>query len=277
MALRMLQGVRPEQAATQLQSVAQRAKNLASGSAGRDLPLCQNDYLQWVNEAELHLRAIFIEPTTWQGLYTDAHWHARRLGASSPRWGELLNTELEAQAIRLTDLSGRLQRFADHLTAAPGTFVLLDTNVLLHFQPPEQVDWVTVTDLEAIRLVLPLRVIEELDEKKYLARPKIADRARRLLSQLRERLNADEGTPAQLRDGVTIEVPVDDEPRQRRLDADQEILETARDLQWAGASVVLVTDDTGMHIRARAMELRVVDMPEQYLRQQVQAEGEDTE
>jgi predicted ribonuclease YlaK len=97
--------------------------------------------------------------------------------------------------------------------------------------------------------VLPRRVVEELDQKKYTARDDLADRTRRLLSQLPTQLVPTKGGPAPLRDGVTIEIPVDDEPRARTLDGDQEVLDTCRELRSCGQRFVLVTGDTGMTMR----------------------------
>jgi hypothetical protein len=37
--------------------------------------------------------------------------------------------------------------------AAPGTCVVFDTNVLLHYQPLDQIDWLTELDERAVRLV----------------------------------------------------------------------------------------------------------------------------
>ena len=70
------------------------------------------------------------------------------------------------------------------------------------------------------------------------------------------------GGPVALRDGVTIEIPVDDEPRSVTLDADHEILDVCRELRSGGQRVVIVTDDTGMTCRAWAQSTEVMSMPE---------------
>lgn len=117
-----------------------------------------------------------------------------------------------------------------------------------------------------VRLVLPLRVVEELDEKKYTARSGLADRARRLLSQLRTKIADSDDSQVPLGDGAVLEVYVPGEPRQRTADADQEVLNTCLQLQAAGADLYLVTDDAGLHIRAHAQDLAVCPMPANYLR-----------
>lgn len=255
-----------------LQERAVEGRNLVGSSAGQSVPVHQNRYLEWVATAEIELRNIFTDPSTWQRLYGDRYWHIRSLTAESPRAIELINDEGKDQAAWLERLALRLRALADRLDLAPGRLTVLDTHVLLHGLPPDQIPWQEIVGADNVRLVLPLRVIEELDAKKYTAREDLADRARRLLSQLRSMLAPTAGSPVELRGGVTIELPVDDEPRHRNLDADQEILETCQELQSAGAPVVLVSDDTGMFLRATAVGLTVVALPEQYLRRRPQPE-----
>jgi predicted ribonuclease YlaK len=110
-------------------------------------------------------------------------------------------------------------------------------------------------------------VIEELDAKKYAQRRDLADRARRILPQLL-RVVGTGGSPGELRDGVTIEVPVDPGLRRRPADADEEVLSTCHELQQlTGRDITLVTADTGMRLRAQAHGLVVLTMPETYERQ----------
>lgn len=259
-------GTRPGDAERRLRETAKHGRNLVGSSAGQSVAIHQNSYLSWVGTAETQLRNVFVDPVAWEHLYDDRHWQIYTLTQTSPRAIELINTAATVQATWIEDLAGRLKRLADRLVAAPGQLCVLDTHVLLHFLPPDQVDWQKVVGTTAVRLVLPLRVVEELDEKKYTGRDDLADRARRLLSQLRSQLSPTAGAPTQLRDGVTIEVPVDDAPRRRTVDADQEILDTCRELQAGGPPVVLVSDDTGVTLRAISAGLRVVAMPEEYLR-----------
>jgi len=70
-----------------------------------------------------------------------------------------------------------------------------------------------------------------------------------------------------VRDDVTIEVLVEDEPRRRTVDADQEILDANSGLTAVDADVVLVTDDAARDMRGDALGLSVCGMPAQYLRQ----------
>lgn len=263
-------GIQPADAERRLRETATQGRNLVGSSAGQAVSIHQNNFLAWVGIAETQLRNVFIDPIAWERLYDERHWQIYGLTQASPRGIELMNTAATVQAAWLDELADRVKRLADRLVAAPGQLTVVDTHVLLHFLPPEQIDWPSVVGTPTVRLVLPLRVVEELDEKKYTARDDLADRARRLLSQLRTQLAPTAGAPTSLQAEVTIEVPVGDGPRRRTVDADQEILDTCRELKSGGGPVVLVTDDTGMTLRAVSTGIQVIPMPEHYLRRKPQ-------
>jgi hypothetical protein len=266
MTLYLRDGQRATDSARNLRDCAVDGHNIAGSSAGQSVRLHRNAHLAWAGTAETQLRNVFTDSSTWRRLYGDRYWHIRNLDRESPRAMELINDEANEQASWLEELADRLTRLADRLAAAPGQLTVLDTNILLHFEPPDQVDWNEVVGHPEVRLVLPLRVVEELDEKKYTARDNLADRARRLLSTLRSQLSPTAGGPVKLRDGVTIEVPIDDGPRARTLDADQEILDVCHELGSGGQPVLLVSADTGMWLRATALGIEVVSMPDHYRR-----------
>jgi hypothetical protein len=228
-------------------------------------------YLNWVDAAEGQVRNLFTDLGTRNHLRSTAYWMIRT--DQDFRAIELINTEATEQVAWLRNLADQLSELEQRLKAAPGIITVLDTNALLHYQPPEQIDWLKVVSVQRVRLVLPLRVIEELDEKKYARRQDdVPDRARRLLSQLWARLAPTAGKPVELREHVTIEVPIDTGPRARPLDADQEILDTCEELSNVGQEVVLVTGDTGIGVRALAIPVKVVQMPDDYLRNKPQPE-----
>lgn len=235
----------------------------------------QNAYLAWINSVESLLRSLFIDPEVWKHLYDDRHWQIYNLHKESLRSNELIHTAISVQTTWLSELADRLKRLTDRVKVAPGLLTVLDTNILLHYLPLKEIKWSSIVDSQQVCLILPLRVIEEMDEKKYTARDDLADRARRVLSQLRSLLTESKGEPTELCDNVTIEVSVYDEPRRRTLDADQEILDYCRELVSSEGNVVLVTGDIGMQLRACASGIKVVDMPEKWLRRKPKpADGE---
>ena len=238
------------------------------GQAGSGVSGPQSKYVAEVEVIEAQLRTVFTDPDVWNHLYGERYWAIRSLTSSSIRPMPLIGGAVQDQIRHVERLMDRVVRLRDRLAAAPGPITVLDTNVLLHYLPPSQIDWTEVVKKDAARLVLPLRVVEELDIKKYQARDDLADRSRRLLSDLWRILAPTAGAPLALpgRPGVTIEVPVEDGPRQRHLDADTEILDECSSLRAVGRPVTLVTGDTGMSIRATARQIDVVQMPEKYLR-----------
>jgi hypothetical protein len=262
MSLGLRRGVSLDQVLTDLRRITMEGRN----PLPMQFEFALNHYLVWVNSAESTLGNYFTDSGLEAPLRGVTHWHIRSNLGGDRRWAELLSQEMSAQAGRLEALMDEVKALQTRLDAVPGVFAVLDTHVLLHYQPPEQVRWSEVVGEKEIRLVVPLRVIEELDAKKYAGRADLADRARRLLTRLREMLAQTAGLPVRLADGVTIEVPVEHGPRSRHLDADYEILQTCVELQAVQRPVVLVTDDTGLAIRAANADVQWVAMPVHYLR-----------
>lgn len=243
--------------------------NVSRGLAGMNAANAINRYLQWVSGVEPMLKNIFVDPEVWNRLRGETFWRIRELTDFSPRWQELISHEAEVQAGRIDALLDEILAVERLLDAVPGLLSVIDTNVLLEHQAPEQVKWVEVIGSTPVRLVIPLRVLDELDEKKYTARDDRADWARRLLGRLWTALGPVGATPVPLTDGVTVEVPVTDGPRRRTVDADQEVIDTCEAIRRLDRPVVLVTADYGMCIRASALGIAVKRMPEKYLRRQV--------
>ena len=268
MALPLKDNVKLDRAIQELRDQAGQVGGLAVGGV-TSADDRRTDYLNTVAAAEAQLRNLFTDAAIWTRLRGERHWMICSVSSSNPNLARLITDEAEEQERYLGELADRLDRFASRVDAAPGDLVVLDTNVLLHYEPPWQVKWHDVLGSPTgVRLVLPLRVIEELDMAKYRERDKIAQRARDLLSQLWKMLEASKGgpTPLEGKPGITVEVFLDDEPRRRTLDADAEILEECRTLRAVGRPGSLVTADTGLSIRASALGIPVVPMPDDYLR-----------
>jgi hypothetical protein len=265
-AFRLHEGTNLTMAVGQLSECVTKGRDLASSSGGEDEGHHLNRYLTWAGATEAQLRNVFTDLAILHHLRTTAYWAIRNALFQPFRVTQLINTEATEQASWLEALTYQLQALDRRLDAAPGQAMVLDTNVLLHYEPPWEVAWPTVVRQDEVRLIVPLRVIEELDEKKYTSRADLADRARRLLSRLWGSLGESAGAPVPLRENVTIEVPVEEGRRVRASDADEEILESCEQLRNVGRPAILVTGDTGMSLRAKARRLEVIPMPEKYLR-----------
>ena len=264
MVLRLRDHTDLAQAAQSVRGAVARAQNLQGSTT--DLEAFASQYVQWVDETERVLRAFFLDPETWEGLLTQRYWHITRIDEASFRPWDVLRREVATQCERLEKLALQVDAYSERLEAAPGLMTVLDTNVLLHYQTPRSVSWREVVSADQVRLILPLRVIEELDEKKYLTTAHTADRARRILRQLWALLEDSAGSPVPLKTDVTVEVPLDDGPRHRPKDADQEVLDLCRDLIAVGKPLVLVTADIGLSLRAKACGVSVCRMPDCYRR-----------
>ncbi|PQJ33601.1 hypothetical protein BSZ35_02405 [Salinibacter sp. 10B] len=69
------------------------------------------------------------------------------------------------------------------------TYAILDTNFFLHFKQIEDVDWREMLDADSVKLVIPRRMIEELDEKKDEgSSEKLRDRARKAQGNIEQYL-----------------------------------------------------------------------------------------
>jgi rRNA-processing protein FCF1 len=270
--LRLKPGVDPRVATLTLDQLINEGRNVIASVAGGTgigpgaLPLAEA-YVRWLEGVETHLQVLTFDFSVVDALQTGRYWRIRQLH-EEPIWPtQLVRAEIGQQTSWLEALRDDLQLRIDRVAAAPGDPTVLDTNVLLEFVPPVQIDWTAVIPSPAVRLVIPLRVVEELDVLKYdRRRQDRAERARSVLPQL-ETSVGNAGTPQELRANTTIEVLIEPSPRHRPTDADEEVLETCRELQQYGQQRVwLVTADTAMRLRAQALNVAVVPMPNEYSR-----------
>ena len=247
-----------------LRERAREARNIQSRSAPSAVDL-RDRYLVWADDTERLLRSIF-DSVSIEEVHTDRFWHIREMTVESARPWELLNTEIVLQADRLDGIADRIEADAQRLAAAPGRVVVPDTNVFLHFRRFDAIDWPAVIGEAPVRLVIPLRVVEELDEKKASRRRDLADRATGVLARLEAIVGPSGGAPVKLADGVTVEVVMDADfgshDRYRAGAGDSEVIDTCESLAFlTGKSVTLVTGDVSMRLRAVVRGVTAVPMP----------------
>jgi rRNA-processing protein FCF1 len=272
-------GVDPAQAIEALRGCGINGRNLSaatpltgiSPAAFADhMQRLQSRYIEWVEAVQAQLQNLTDDPAVLGMLHTAAYWEIRQLIPTSPRPVPLIQWETERQIRNLDQLRDDLARRRDRAeAAASGHITVVDTNVLLHYQLPDQIDWSAVVAHAEVRLVIPLRVIEELDAIKFSGQRAARDKARSLLPKLRALVGA-KGYPKSLREGATIEIFVEPGPRPRvpAADADTEIIETAHDLaRLTRRQVTIVTGDTGMSLRAETEGITVIMMPDRYRRE----------
>ena len=120
-------------------------------------------YVDWLAGVENQLQAVTLDFDVVEALHTSRYWRIVQLHEEPQRPVELVRAEIQQQTGWLEALRNDLQLRLNRIAGASGNPTVLDTNVLLRFIPPREVDWVSVTGWPLVRLIVPLRVIEELD------------------------------------------------------------------------------------------------------------------
>lgn len=178
----------------------------------------------------------------------------------------LVNAEVKAKADTFRRLADELKATRDRMRRAAGTPVVPDSNILLHCHRPDNVAWVSGVS-DAARIMRPLRVIEELDMKKYSDSKRLTQAARELLPWIESHFPKGDEGPVRIRTTATLEILLADRPRYRPDDADEEILEVAHEVRhMTGSRVVLLTNDTGMRLRGLSEQLEVLRPLPEWLR-----------
>jgi rRNA-processing protein FCF1 len=245
-------------------------KELKSGvdnvrTGGGQMHHRQRAYLEWVETAELQLRRIFVSSEQWQSLQTNRYWYIRSLlAAKDPRPHPVIGAEAEWQFIRLermeqalTDTSGLLDLPAGWVALVP------DTNVLVHSLRFDQVKWDELLG-SPVRLILPVVVLDELDDLSYRSNP-ATDRAKGVLKTLRMKLRKAPSLESafKLTERVALQLfanPVGHSPRSNR--DDELLVRTEFIASFLGERVSLATGDLGMQLRASVRNVKVFLMPE---------------
>lgn len=266
-------GVTPEQALEILDALMGELRNLPAKSvvtadAWETFRRRQRDYIAWIDLAEGQLGNFTDGMSIDSLLHTRGYWAIREAHPQTPWAGHLIESEIKLLKAGLERPAEDLKRRIGRARAASGHIAVVDTHVLLHFLPPEQVDWKEIVGVEPVRLFLPVTVVDELDELKYTGKDKVRGKARAALTNI-ERAVGPGGSPGSVREGVTIEVELAFSDNPRDPDADRSIISVCAELEQLSGDtgqVSLVTGDAGMRLRAAQRDVKVVPMPDKYLR-----------
>jgi rRNA-processing protein FCF1 len=255
-----------EGALDMISDLTQRAGSLHR-SPGDPSELQQN-YLIWVEDAEHQLDAWFESPSVWQELLTERYWSIR--GRLGPRLDPLIEAERSWQTQRLKGIAADLKREHEAFALPAGCVAVVpDTNVLLHRQRFDYIPWPEVLGASAVRLVIPLIVLEQLDRQTYRAEGNVPERAKGVIAHIRSSWDVNGAlkpeSPAEVRDGVTLQALTDPPGHQRRGNEDDEILDRVEHLVTvATGRVVVATLDIGMEVRAATRGLENITVPDKY-------------
>ncbi len=234
----------------------------------------RDDYVRWATTTEAQLRSL-LQSADARSFFEDAR---HRDICSMPPGNQLtplIYDDLRAKTQDLNEAVAYLEGLRDRMRRAPGLPIVVDSNVLLQWHRPDHVNWAALVKISA-RVMLPLRVIEEIDAKKYSGNARLRTRARNVLPWINGLFPEGDTGPVPLRPDATIELILEDRPRHRPDDADEEILDVShRVVQFAGSGK-LMTGDTAMRVRAMTEGLEVLfvseDQTGRWLDRQIDAE-----
>jgi hypothetical protein len=266
MTVRLARGVDPKEAIRALDSAATDLENKrASTPNAGDL---RNVYQQWADIQHSALRQYLGLARADELIQGRFYWYALTMDTAETGATGRLYQGMTNEAVRVREIATELKTLMAVLTAPEGWHTaVIDTNALVLVKPPWDVDWAKLVGATPLRLLLPLRVIEELDKHKYGNEKTITRVARALLPQLEKRLTENHLTKLTVNDRLTIEVPIIPGFRDRTLHADEEILRLCEDIQQFGhQALTLVTDDTSMRIQARARGITTVGIANEFRR-----------
>lgn len=235
------------------------------GSPNSQPILAAQNYLLWAENAEAQLRAYFRDRDIARGLHTERYWRIRSMSESTHRPQPLIVGEVDDQELSLKSFRDQLDHYRTMLDPRESErMIVLDTNVFVHGLPFQQVRWNEQFSERRVRILLPLVVIDELDNLKNRGNHEAGG----VLRDLDGLLPANAALSiVRLRDNVTLQLV--DEPRghARLTNLDDEIVQQSSYFSSvAGAPVTVVTQDRGMRVRAEAAGLPVLMLPNELKR-----------
>ncbi|MGI5155802.1 PIN domain-containing protein [Microbispora sp. CA-102843] len=227
-------------------------------------------YLRAVDNASPLLAQSFAEPDLAGGLLTPTYWQIFGGNGSPSDLMRAVSREIDTQ-LKTLELAKQELGKLKALASRPGLPVVLDTNILVWWAQPGDVDWSGVLagqgiEATAVRLVVPIVVIDELDRQKY-GDGVLAQRAAKAIRYLDRKLTGSgPGAAVPLTKNATLEVAIDSVRDRAGMDADWRILMCAADLDQLRpeAGTRVLTNDTNMRLRALHLGLRTLTLPEKY-------------
>lgn len=262
--MRPRNGVALAEAVRRLREVEAEGGNVPSSSTAA--AAVRANFVNWVHAAEQVLQSLFTS-VPLDRLHTERFWRIHgAAGEALDTTYQLIRDELDVQLSWLKQIIAMLEEEAARAVSAGATIGVLDTNALLHYRLFTELPWCDVLGSTSVRLVVPLRVVDELDAKKASRRKDLADRAATVLAHLERSVGARMGAPVAVQEGTEIEVyrPAAFVPDQRGpIDPDTEILDVCETLTFfAAAPAHIVTGDYGMRLRAKARNVPVARIPD---------------
>ena len=223
-------------------------------------------YVKWSIEAEGRLLSVLHRDEVLS-LFSNPRHRDISLMPAGEQLSRSVHAEVSLKRELFESMSGELKGMRTRLAKSPGRPAVVDTNFMVHCLRPDQIKWKSVID-DVVRLVIPIRVIEELDAMKTDNKERLRKNSRKILSWLEFLFTGSTGGPVLMRsdEKTTIEILLSERPRYRPSDPDEEVLDVCHDFQRFVGNPLLVTADYGMRLRARSEGIDVLFMPQKYFK-----------
>ncbi|MDZ4837777.1 MAG: PIN domain-containing protein [Candidatus Melainabacteria bacterium] len=160
-------------------------------------------------------------------------------------------------------------------------FMLLDSNVLLHCLPFDQINWLKLVkrqmDCDELVLYFPYALVSEIDSKQWNGTKRAQERARKIRPLILKNTKSNDFVTLKtnLRTFLDFGAPADFPFTQYNLNQqsiDDQLLASIILKREHGNSVLIVTADAGMNIKAQLHEIPVLVPPEEII---IPADDED--
>src|SRR4051812_29985372 len=174
--------VEPGRAAEVLRQLIGEAQSIGPSVGFEEL---QHRFLIWAETTESQLHYLTHDMATLTMFDTARGRMLNDLSSAVARPWPLVNAEVTLRVSILERMLEDLEARTARAKGAEGVAIVPDTNILLHYKPLDKLPWQQLVGSQRVRVVLPLRVVEEIDQKKYATRGSLERQARRLLPQLK--------------------------------------------------------------------------------------------
>lgn len=158
-------------------------------------------------------------------------------------------------------------------------YIFLDTNIFLHCQDFEKIDWLSESSTERCKLIVPPIVIDELDEKK-IGTNRVSNKARNVLNRFEELMEIEN---IEIKTNVFFEVLLKKPPQKiyeenglnfeeqdHRLIASIIEFKQKNDIE----DIILCSNDVGPRLRAKQLGIKSLKLDEKYLLPNQESEDE---
>lgn len=218
------------------------------------------NYANWSNNMRAQLKGTLTRSAI-ASLFDGPLNLAALLGAPT----ELVHANAAASDIceRIGEIADQLKKMIDQTEQSQFLPLVIDTNLILEYQPIDSIDWTKFAG-EPVRLIVPLRVFEELEEVRYSNSKGRSQIARDELPRLVAMVEQDPGHPARIpgRGDATIELFDMRSEGLRPSWADDEILDFYQSINQFLLRARLITSDGPLLARARYRGFDVQRGPE---------------